>query len=355
MLRELTVVNFRNIERIDFSPGSGINFIFGDNGAGKSSLLEAVDFLSRGRTFRTRLSRALIREGSGGLVVSATLEDGRRLGTRREAGEASPANRGETRLDGEDVSTQAEMAAALPVAVFHAGAQRLAQSESRHWRNTLDWGVFHVKPAFRGAWQTYSRALRQRNALLRASSSSASLAQWGGQMAAQAATLDSNRRDYAEKLIASAGAAAAAQGVPLEIKYVRGWPEGSDLSQVLAEAEPGDRRIGYTRQGPHRATLRLSWDGAPATERASRGQQRSIAALLMLAQIRLFTELSGRRCVVMVDDLAAEFDEHRRRWLLEGLAQTGQQVFVTAADEALKRSVADDVRMFHMKHGRLVS
>ncbi len=361
VLHELTAVNFRSIESISLSPGPGINFVFGDNGAGKSSLLEAVDFLSRGRTFRTRLSRALIREGCNHLIISATLKDGRRLGAQRgRSGNPSDpegaGNPGEGytggRIDGQEISSQAEMAAALPVITFHADAQRHVQSEARHWRNRLDWGVFHVKHSFRDAWKEYRRALRQRNELLRNPSPGGALKQWNRQMAERAETLDSDRSDYAGKLIAEVEAMATSLGFPLGIRYARGWADGKAFLEVLDEAEAGDRQVGYTRQGPHRATLRLFWEGMPASERASQGQRKSIAALLLLAQVRLFTALSGRHCVVLVDDLAAEFDAHGRRWLLEGLEGTRQQIFVTATDQVPGLVPRGEAKMFHMEHGR---
>ena len=352
MLRDLTVRNFRNIQDLSLSPSPRINQILGDNGAGKSSLLEAVDFLSRGRTFRTRLTRALIREDSGGLSVSATLEGGRNLGAERRGkpGEISVENR----LGGEAAQTQAEMAAALPVLVFCADLQKQAGSETKHWRNLLDWGVFHVKPAFRKAWQDYRRALRQRNTLLRTPHPGASLRQWEQLMAEQAETMDALRSEYAEHLIGRASASAAEQAFSLDIRYTRGWPEDADFAQVLREAETEDRQAGYTRCGPHRASLRLSWEGEPLSQRASRGQQKAAAALLLLVQVRLFVELSGLgRCVVLIDDLAAEFDEDRRNWMLEELVKTEQQVFVTATQDDPGLPVGSEAKRFHMKQGQL--
>lgn len=360
MLRELTVVNFRNLERIRLSPGPRVNVVSGDNGAGKSSLLEAVDFLSRGRTFRTRLTRSLVRDGSSELTVSAALASGQRLGIRRRlsAGTEGP-GRTERRLDGEPVSSQAEMAVALPVIVFHAGHLKPARSEARHWRNVLDWGVFHMKPVFRDAWRRYYRALQQRNRLLREGrlSSGPGGEPWTRQMAEQAMALDACRSDYAAALISMVEANASRQNAPVSVRYARGWPRekgnsGDDFKRFLEESAPGDRRVGYTRYGPHRAALRLLWDGAPASERASRGQQKSAVAMLMLAQIRLFVEACGQGCIVVVDDLAAEFDERRRRWLLGELAGTGQQVFVTTTDP-FPPDGTPEAWMFHMKHGEI--
>lgn len=350
MLRELTAVNFRNIERIDLSPGQGLNFIVGANGAGKSSLLEAVDFLSRGRTFRTRLSRALVREGSGSLTVSAGLEDGRRLGARRRT--ALSAAQTELRINGQAASSQAEMAAALPVVIFYAGNASQARSETSRWRGVLDWGVFHMEPAFHEAWKVYRRALRQRNTLLQASPPGPALAEWSQQMIVHAKTLDACRGKYAEQLISAVETAAEAQGKPLRARYFRGWPADCDFEQALAEDEPGDRRAGYTRRGPHRATLRLTWEGAPASERASRGQQKDIAATFMLAQVELFSR-AGARCVVMVDDLTAEFDEAHSRGLLEALGRTGQQVLVTATERAPCMGDYADAKTFYIERGGL--
>ena len=356
MLQELTVVNFRNIENIRFQPHPQINFILGDNGAGKSSLLEAVDFLSRGRTFRTRLSRAIIREGSQQLSVSATLKLGLHLGARRKAATSTQKPQTENRVNGQIASSQAKMASLLPLVVFHAGHLNSGRSETGHWRSVLDWGVFHVKPAFQDAWVSYRRATRQRNNLLKKPSRSQELAPWNQKMIEQSEILDACRRNYAEKIIDQVQMTATRQNTPLSVEYIAGWPQKKGgFKQVLEEAESGDRHVGYTRYGPHRATLRLLWDGFPASERASQGQQKGIAALFMLVQVRLFVELSGRNCVVMIDDWAAEFDKHRREWLFEELMQIDQQVFVTDTEmPVLSANLDKKAKVFHMKHGCLL-
>ncbi len=356
MLHRLTVAGFRNIERAEISLGQKLNFIIGDNGAGKSSLLEAVDFLSRGRTFRTRVTRALLREGSQEMLVSAVLKDGRRLGVRRALSTARASAESEMRIDGQAARTQAEMAAALPVVVFHAGTAGQAKSETRHWRSVLDWGVFHVKPAFRDAWRAYQHALRQRNALLQEAPSTAgngTMAQWNQQMAQQGEILDECRREYSRRLIALVEAAATARGDPFDVAYFRGWPEGCDLERALDADEPGDRRVGYTRRGPHRATWRLFWGGERASERASRGQMKSVSTAIMLAQVQLFSESNERGCVVMVDDLTSEFDERHSRRLLENLERTGQQVFVTATEETPDITGCAAARRFRIERGKV--
>ena len=353
MLRRLTAVNFRNIERIDIAPGSGINYFFGHNGAGKTSLFEAMDFLSRGRTFRSRLSRALIRENASGLAVSATLDVGTRLESKRSGVLPGQAAVTTTRINGRVAASQVEVARELPLRILGSGTHRQVQSEAEYWRKALDWGVFHVKHSFSDAWRDYRRTLRQRNALLRevGGASRLSLGQWDSVIAKQAMLLDSARSEYAGLLMAEVETRASEQGIPLQLRYFRGWSAGEDIQKTLAEAEEGDRRAGYTRYGPHRATLRLLWDGKTAGERASLGQQKSAAALLMLAQVRIFARLTGRDCIVMVDDLASEFDECRVRWLIEELRRIRQQVFVTATAESLGVDLGDEAERFHMKHG----
>ncbi len=357
MLHQLTVSGFRNIERVELSPGQKLNFIIGDNGAGKSSLLEAVDFLSRGRTFRTRLTRPLFREGSREMIISAALRDGRRLGIRRMSPAACVPAASETRIDGEAVRTQSEMAAALPVVVFHAGTTGQARSETRHWQGVLDWGVFHMEPSFRKAWQAYQHALRQRNALLLEqprAPASRTMAQWNQRIVQQGGMLDTFRRKYSKRLVALVEAAATEKGDPLEMAYFRGWPEGRDLEQILEADESGDRRIGYTRRGPHRATWRLLWDGEQASERASRGQLKNISTIIMLAQVQLFSEFSQHGCVVMMDDLTSEFDEQHSQSLLEDLERTEQQVFVTATEKTSGMVGCRDAKLFRIEQGQIL-
>ena len=119
----------------------------------------------------------------------------------------------------------------------------------------------------------------------------------------------------------------------LAMRVDRGWPEGVDLRQALERDRARDPET--TRVGPHRSDLVLTLDGAPARERASRGQQKVVILALRLAQLALVTEEAGEAPVFLFDDVASELDEDRRAAAMSILERFGEQVFVTSTEEAL--------------------
>jgi DNA replication and repair protein RecF len=156
----------------------------GANGAGKTTVLEAVYLLGRGRSFRTRLNERLIRHGSTGMPVRSGRVDAesreRRLGVEIKRGNET---KGGTigRLDGADVRSFADLALAFPVQVMDPDAHKLIEESSARRRRWLDWAVFHVEQGFAGSWARYQRALLQRNAALKSRQSEVSV--WDPELA----------------------------------------------------------------------------------------------------------------------------------------------------------------------------
>lgn len=345
--------HFRNLSAVDFEPSPEVNVVFGRNASGKTSLLEAVYFLGRARSFRTHRVDRLVQNGADQLQVFGRLsaEAGTvPLGVERSRQETR------IRIGGQAVSAVSALAAALPVQLVHPNSHRLLEEGPQYRRRFLDWGVFHVEPAFFPAWQRYQRALRQRNAALRKDQPSRSVSAWNQELVEAAAVIDSARRRYVERLGPQMAAfterLAEIEGVAL--KYRGGWPEAVQFGVALEEAARRDRDARHTTVGPHRADVRVNVGDVAAAGRVSRGQQKLLVAALLLAQAMLFNESTGQRSLILVDDLAAELDaDHRRRFmgLLKGLPA---QSFVTAIDvESLSADDIGPARVFHVEHGQL--
>ena len=119
----------------------------------------------------------------------------------------------------------------------------------------------------------------------------------------------------------------------IKLGYRRGWSQSEVLGSALDAALSQDRRLGYTRLGPHAADLGIHCDGARAAARVSRGQQKALVAALVCAQARLYRRHQGRDCVLLVDDLPAELDGERRGRLTRALVELPVQVFVTSIEQ----------------------
>lgn len=259
------------------------------------------------------------------------------------------------RIAGRDVKAVAELAELMPLAVVNADSQGLLEEGPQVRRQFLDWGVFHVEPLFLGAWTRYQRALRQRNALLR-NGAAAALAVWDAELVPPAEQIDHFREIhvrhvldtidlYLQPLTGLGG---------LGIEYVRGWTPKESLPDVLKRSVARDRRLQYTQFGPHRADLLFRIGRRDAREFLSRGQQKALAIALRLAQVSAVQRATGKRCVVLVDDLAAELDAHHRESLLRLLKDLDVQAFVTTVEAtSISAPWWPARKMFHVEHGRV--
>ena len=353
-LERLRIQGLRCLQEVDLSLDAGINVFVGANGAGKTSVLEAVFLLSHARSFRSGAREALQARGTASLSIYAELrqagERPLRLGLGREA------SRWEARLEGEGTSL-GEMIAECAVTCFEPGSHALIAGAAEERRRYLDWGVFHVEHAFLDNWRRYQRALKQRNSLLRSTAPLDALqyAPWEAELAGLAGWIDTQRQLYLEQLRPRLQACVAALlpelGCP-ELRYRRGWGEDQELLAQLEALRARDLARGHTSLGAHRADWSLSFEQAPQREHLSRGQEKLTALACMLAQARLFADVRGDWPIVCLDDLASELDEAHQAAVIAQLAASGAQVWVTgtALPEAL-RGVPH--RLFHVEQGRL--
>ncbi len=351
-LSSLAVRSFRNLASVDISHLSAdLNLIFGVNASGKTSLLEAIYFLARGRSFRSAHFERLLQNGHDTLSVFGKLRTERGLvplGIERSTQKTS------MRMDGRAVSSAAELAAAMPLLVLQPNSYRLLEEGPANRRRFVDWGVFHVEPLFYPAWQRYQRALRQRNTALRAGEPVATFSAWDHEIIDAGNIIDTTRRAYVEQLAARINVFTDAllniHDVTLE--YRSGWSAEQTFETALSRGRDRDQAQRYTVAGPHRAELWVRSSGSPVVERISRGQNKILVAALTLAQASLFSEQTGKDCILLVDDLAAELDAAHRYRLLEMLAELRAQLFVTVIEpDSVADALERPARRFHVEHG----
>lgn len=355
-LTALDIRDVRIIEAVVLEPVAGMNLVVGANGAGKTSLLEAIHLLATGRSFAATRPTRMVRTGAGPLRVVARLQAPAGGGVHRLGIERAASGTARMRLDGAAARRLADMARMLPLVAIHPESHRLVGGPPEERRRFLDLGLFHVEQAFHPAWQRYRRALAQRNALVRRHAANAELDPWDRELAAAGEALDHLRRGYVTALHAEVTALApellgAAGGIGLV--YRPGWGGDRGYLEALRRSRDRDRAHHTTTVGPHRADLSIRAAGGDVRERISRGQQKLLVYLLRLAQARQLGSRGGH-CVLLLDDLAAELDhEHRERVTTAALA-LGAQVFVTAVDaHAVPVPPEAECRVFHVEQGRV--
>jgi DNA replication and repair protein RecF len=327
-LRRLQVSDFRCLQSAELEFDPRFTLISGPNASGKTSLLEAIYVLGRGRSFRTRHIENLIRSGSERFVVfgEADLTE-RSVGL----GVEGSADGMRARMAGERVSSLAELAGVLPVQIIDPEVHRLIEEGPARRRRFLDWGVFHVEHRFVGNWQKYQQALRQRNAALRSRQSRLAVTAWDGELVRLGDLIDQARDAYVRDLVPVAQQLGMSLlGMELGLSYRSGWARDTTLESALRASWVRDEEAGMTSVGPQRAELAIRLDGAPVKDRISRGQQKLLAAALLMAQVRLFPGDAEVRPSLLLDDPAAELDSERLLGLIREVSGQSVQLIVTS-------------------------
>ena len=326
-LSRVQVTDFRCLHSValDFDPQ--FTLISGPNASGKTSLLEGMYVLGRGRSFRTRRLEHLIRHGAERFVVFGEVD----TATRRVPMGVEGSRAGiRAQIDGDKPLSLAELALMLPVQIIDPEVHHLIDEGPSRRRRFLDWGVFHVEPIFVGHWQRYQQALKQRNAALKSYQPRSVVSVWDSELARSGELLGAARARYAAALeVAAQAIARNLLGMELSIAYRTGWAKDLGLAEALQGSWQHDQEFGATQVGPHRAELGIRLDGTSVKDRISRGQQKLLAAALLIAQLKLFPQDSPVQPSLLLDDPAAELDDERLAALIREVSAHSVQLMVT--------------------------
>lgn len=348
-LLELTASNVRCIERAELEIPPGLTLIWGANGSGKTSLLEAIFILGRGRSFRTRNSERLISYERNHLRVIGRVAGvaGGELALGVEV-----TRQGTTgRVGGRAAASLAELSQVFAVQVIEPGIHRLIEEAGHRRRRWIDWAVFHVEPQFVETWVRYVRALRQRNAALKIAGGDAGV--WDPELARLGETIACSRQAVMERLQPYwRETVSALSGLDVELHYLRGWSQEHTLQDALSASRARDAARQMTHAGPHRADVAVRVHGRPAREVLSRGQQKLVAVAMTVAQLRLLQEATQITPTLLLDDPAAELDgEHLQRFITQ-VTRLRCQLVVTSL-HAESRLFGAPQRTFYMEQGRV--
>lgn len=357
-LANLQVSDFRNIADIHIELGPGINLFVGDNGAGKTALLEAIYLLGRGRSFRTPQSKLLIRKNESQLLVRAdAIGD---MSTHSLARSKGVGGENQTKIDGEHVNKQSRYAELLPLQTLLPGIADLVLDGPGIRREFVDWGLFHVEHSYLESARRYRKALVQRAAWLKSAiTEDIRTDPWATGLVANGVSINDWRLQFTTGLNSDVQQTLKSLGADFgcELKYQdAGFGSAISAWEHLQASFDRDKRYATTHHGPHRADIEIQMDGVAAKTVASRGQAKVLASALMLGYAKQLRQRRGIQPILLMDDFGAELDSaHRERFFLE-LRALGCQVIATSTDTAeqlLGTTVVGDAHVFHVEQGKV--
>ena len=352
-LSQFNIQYFRNIASAQLQPGSGLNLIYGQNGSGKTSILEAIYFLGMGRSFRSHLAQRVICNEQEQLTLFARLQvhdTQHKVGVRRF-------RNGDTdvKIDGEKIKRLSILAETLPIQLITPESFSLLFEGPKARRQFIDWGAFHSDPMFYPQWMNVRRVLKQRNQLLRDGANYQQIAHWDREFVRYSEAVTAIRNHYVDSLngLLKGIIGEFLPQADIRVSFTRGWDSKTPLAELLEAQYSRDVVMGFTVSGPHKADLRLRVGNLPAQDALSRGQLKLLVCALRIAQGKLLKQQQDKDSIYLVDDLPSELDAKHRQLLLQQLSETGAQVFVTAIDPA---AIADSLntppeRIFRVEQG----
>lgn len=369
MLKSLFIDRFRNLNNVELDLGAGCTWFVGGNGAGKSSLLEAINLLLSTKSFRTNKAKVFIQQDQNDCLVRGRLvtvdrsEQSIAVLKRRSGGTTF-------RYNGEDIGAGEFVQNTPPLQILAPEAPLLVDSAAQERRRFLDWGVFHVKHDFLEIWRLFSRLLKQRNVVLKAKEfDRLLLASIDQQWFRIAKKLHEERLNHWQTFLKflSNGPTAELLDIlnlnnegqtfrDLQLKYKSGWSGDNSLEDTIRENLSNDCRLGFTQLGPHRCDLQILFDERPAKDVLSRGQKKILQFWLKLHQSSFLFSEKARKTVFLVDDICAELDSERSRWVFDYLNRISDQIFYTTTNTTgINHMMIETSAMFHVKHGAVYS
>ncbi len=354
MLDRLQITAVRNLRPCSLSL-SRLNLFYGDNGSGKTSVLEAVHLLAMGKSFRSHQIRKVIQHGQEQCTIFSRLNHGKQLAVLKNIEGSQILKR-----NGQIVHNVSQLAYDLPVQLIDPESMSLLQSGSKPRRQLLDWLVFHVEHNFLSTWQRYQRALMQRNALLKKDKiDEIEWHVWEQELADNAYSIHLMRQRVFEgwlKFVQPVCNMLLPQ-FQLSVGYIVGFDVEQNLLTLLAESRERDKLRGFTQIGAQRADVQIKTELGLAEFVLSRGQCKLLVCALKLAQVAYLNSCQ-KQCVVLLDDLSSELDKNARNRLLAMLHQLGAQILITTVEAEdtwpALLELDSQAKLFHVEQGEVL-
>jgi DNA replication and repair protein RecF len=355
---KLITQNFRNLtgEAIIFHPDN--NFIIGDNGSGKSSLLEAIFFLGHGKSFRTSKIDKIVHYQKSHFVVSIKDAHDNQLGLKRNTDTSLT----DIKINGERQARLSELAKNIAVQIVTPESFKLFFGGPKERRKFVDLGLFHVKHDFSQQWREFSRVLKQRNACLRSQDSHSMLDYWTDLFCQHSVAVAQGRTVYISRLVDElkkwTDLLLPNLSDQIQIQYLQGWNQKKELADVLQQNKERELQQGFSLFGAQKFDVRFLLNKTSIDTLLSRGQQKLFLLALTFAQAKLIEQVNRVKPILLIDDIGAELDLNSRTLLAKAIEQLDCQVIITAIDESvLKPLVSSNKKynMFHVKHGEVFS
>ncbi len=354
-LQRLSIQNFRGLSasQIEFSPS--LNVFYGDNGVGKTSLIEAIYFLSCCKSFRTNSIDNLTCYNQDWFFIDVVASK-HQTGLQHSINVRRVKKQNRVTVDDTIIRKASILSQLLPTLVVCSERQRLFLASPQTRRNFLDWGLFHVKPNSINLFSKYERVLRQRNSAIKQGQSSDLIKTWDQELIGMGEQITQLRLWFIKELskILNRRYSSSFGDNQFVINYDAGYGKYGNLSDAINGGFEQDCRYGYTRYGPHRSEFNVVYNDRNVKDDFSKGQIKLLVYFMVLSQAVLIEREKDIKPWLLFDDFSSDLSVDSVDMVFSSIIKSGCQVFLTSAME-FTRYVKNDpnVCLFHVEHGNI--
>lgn len=350
MISFFRATNFRCLVKIEMNLDPRFNLISGANASGKTSILEAMAYLGRGRSFRGAHQESLTRHGKKQFILYGEVEDKEKkisIGVKNGLGGF------EGKVNGKNVQGMSSLIETIPLQIIDPEVHNLVSGGPERRRQYVDWVTFHVEHGYLNLWRKYKRTLKQRNAALKSKSKRSLVQSWDKEFIELASSIDNARKKALDLIMLNfKRLGKKIIGLDFSFNYYEGWSSKKDLKKALDDTFERDIFLGATQNGPHRADLKIDLSNKQARKLVSRGQQKLLASAMILAATKTVQSTLKKPLLLLLDDPAAELDLESVGRLMESVSSLDCQIVATCIDPGVVQ-FPDNPKMFHVEQGSI--
>ena len=344
---QLSLTNFRGLKSttLDFHPH--INLITGNNGSGKTSLLESINVIAQACSFQTHRLKNCISHSDQQLLLFAKFEN-------YKVGLSKTQTKLDIKINGEVVKKRSVLVKKTPASIVNADSFNLITGSPSLRRSFIDWCLFHVEHEYAGYFSQFKHALKQRNAILKSRKDIDMIDYWNSYLIEPSLKIRDLRKKYTDLInyMLKNELNDLLGDVSLDLEYEQGWPIDKSLEDSIKDSKSRDVKSGFTNYGIHRDNIKINSNGISASDVLSRGQQKRLCIALQIALLKIVKTNTGKSIILLIDDIASELDENSQKLAFEYLFEIDVQVFITNIDSAIPKPLRHkEFKMFHVEHG----
>jgi DNA replication and repair protein RecF len=348
-IRQLSLTDFRNLRSTTLDFNAHINLVVGDNGSGKTSLLEAIYVLCQAQSFRTHQLKQCIQHGRDSFLLFGRFAD-------FKAGLSKSDRELNIHVNAEPVKKRSDLVRRVPINIVNADSFALIDGSPNKRREFIDWCLFHVEHEYVESWVLFRHALRQRNRLLKSRQDLNLLGYWDDHLIEPSLKIHGMRQQLCLQLQSTLSGKfdEMLNGIPVDLGFRQGWDMQLELGEALLAQRARDIQSGFTNSGIHRDDLLITSNGKKVSEHLSRGESKRLCMALLMAALKLVGDKTGKRIILLIDDLRSELDSGAQDGIYRQLGDLDLQLFISNIENTIPAPLqSKEFKMFHVEHGTI--